>query len=111
MMTRTFDSTPRVSIAEVVVVPGSYRAIKLPYRGSNISAIAVLPDEARYGLNADAALAGIGLEKLLAPNAWRRLNDELRVMLPKFRVKVDMLPLSKVRVNDWRPARKRIEEN
>lgn len=94
MMARTFDSSPRVSLSEA---PGSYRAVKLPYRGSNISAIAVLPDAAKYGLDADAALANIGLERLLAPSAWRRLDDELRVMLPKFKVKVDMLPLSKVR--------------
>jgi len=58
--------------------------------------MAVLPDEAKYGLNPDAAVIGIGLEKLLEPKTWSVLSDSLPVSLPKFDIKVDMLSLSAV---------------
>lgn len=58
--------------------------------------MAVLPNEAKYGLNPDAAVSGIGLEKLLEPKTWSVLSDSLPVSLPKFDIKVDMLSLSAV---------------
>eukprot|EP00775_Hariotina_reticulata_P005148 gene5148-5388_t len=89
-----FRSNPKGRLIYTAEVPGQFRAIKLPYKGGSISAIAVLPSEAKYRLNADAALGGIGFEKLLDPKAWSVLFDDLPVSLPKFDVKVDMLSLS-----------------
>eukprot|EP00878_Enallax_costatus_P000809 GHUV01000934.1.p1 GENE.GHUV01000934.1~~GHUV01000934.1.p1 ORF type:complete len:392 (+),score=78.12 GHUV01000934.1:190-1365(+) len=77
--------------------PGAFRAVKLPYKGSNMAAIAVLPDMYEYGYNADKALTGIGMDKILnAP--WQdaeTAEPSLRVYMPKFIVNLDMMPLGK----------------
>ncbi|KAF6262230.1 Serpin domain-containing protein [Scenedesmus sp. NREL 46B-D3] len=76
-------------------LPGQFRAVKLPYKGSKVVAVAVLPDKAAYKLDAAAALAGIGLNRILnAP--WRPASaaePRLQVALPKFKISQDMLPV------------------
>lgn len=72
--------------------------MKLPYQGSDIVAIAVLPDERKYGFNVDAALADVGISRLLDAD-WDDASlaePSLRVSMPKFKVKLDMLPVGKV---------------
>lgn len=72
--------------------------MKLPYKGSNIVAIAVLPNIKQYGYNADKALLGIGIDKILGTE-WQDASTaepSLRVYMPKFKVKLDMLPVGKV---------------
>lgn len=94
MMSKGFYQD-KVKFAET---DGSFRALKLPYKGSNIVAIAVLPDEGKYGLNADAALTGIGLDKILGAY-WQpasKAEPKLRVQMPKFKIKLDTLPVGQV---------------
>lgn len=74
---------------------GAFRAVKFPYKGSKIVAIAVLPNEAKYGYDADAAVSAIGVDKILNAE-WgdaSAAEPSLRVYLPKFKVKQDMLPV------------------
>lgn len=76
-------------------VEASFRAVKLPYKGSNIKAIAVLPDQKKYGLNADNALVQIGIDRILNAR-WTSASEavpDLRVALPKFKIKLEMLPV------------------
>ncbi|KAF8066243.1 Serpine2 [Scenedesmus sp. PABB004] len=89
---RDINAGGNVAYAEAA---GQYRAVKLPYRGTGVVAIAVLPDEAKYGLNADAAAAGIGLGPLLNGSAWRSVAalGSLTLQLPRFKVRAEQLPL------------------
>lgn len=76
-------------------VAGQFRAVKLPYKASKIVAVAVLPDQKAYKLDAAAALAGIGLSRILnAP--WQPASaaePKLQVSLPKFKISQEMLPV------------------
>eukprot|EP00882_Tetradesmus_deserticola_P011559 GHRQ01012227.1.p1 GENE.GHRQ01012227.1~~GHRQ01012227.1.p1 ORF type:complete len:361 (+),score=132.21 GHRQ01012227.1:466-1548(+) len=76
-------------------LPGQFRAVKLPYKGSSMAAVAVLPDKGAYKLDAAAALAGIGLNDVLNA-AWQPASSakpRLQVSLPKFKISQDMLPV------------------
>lgn len=73
--------------------------MKLPYRGSNVSAIALLPNRAAFGLDADKALAQLDLSKLLSASSWQpssKASPSLVVSLPRFNVSVSMLSLEPV---------------
>jgi serine protease inhibitor len=63
--------------------------VRLPYKGSGISAVAVLPKEADPS-KAAAVVGGWDLGELLNAGAWRQV-PELEVTLPKFKVKNDLV--------------------
>lgn len=80
-------------------VSGQYRAVRLPFNNSRLSAIAVLPSRSNYGLDARAAAAAIRADVLLASRAWLPLQriGQLKVQLPRFSVRTSELALTQVR--------------
>lgn len=77
---------------------GDFRALKLPYAGSSIKAVAVLPNKDKYGVDADAALVDFGVDKMLTAR-WRAASEaepSLDVKMPKFRVEAELMPLKQV---------------
>lgn len=74
-------------------VPGLFQALRMHYRNSSLAAIAVLPDVAKYGLDADAALADIPLAAIDA--ALRPPSRYVYLHLPKFRLKTASVSLKR----------------
>jgi serine protease inhibitor len=102
MMSRTFKprelrGTQPIRYAEK---PKEWRAIRLPYKGSaGLAAVAVLPDKAAKG-DVFAAAAAFTPEQLFdrSGKLWASLFDvgSLEVSLPRFKVSVSQLSLTKV---------------
>lgn len=82
-------------------ISGLFKAVRLPYRHSNISAVALLPDKAKYGLDVDAAAVDLAELGLLSTARWRTMYSvgQLNLQLPKFTSKTDQIPLKKVSSN------------
>lgn len=99
-MSRNFKSqdmagTQTVRYADVA---GQYRAVRLPYKGSTgIAAVFVLPDSKQYKNVFDAA-AKITGAAVLDRTGWVNLFDlgSLAVTVPRFKVSVTQLDLTKV---------------
>jgi hypothetical protein len=99
MMSRTFKArdlqgTQTIRYADV---EGQYRAVRMPYKGSSgLTAIFVLPDKSFKNIN-DAAAKITGASVLNRKN-WVSLFDisTLSVSLPRFKVSVSQLDLTKV---------------
>jgi hypothetical protein len=102
MMSRTFkardmQATSTIRYSEV---EGQYRAVRLPYKGSaGLAAVFVLPDSSRYKSVFDAATAITGAAVLDRKN-WATLFDlsTLSVSVPRFKVSVNQLSMTKVRL-------------
>lgn len=80
-------------------MPGRFRAVKLPYKGSTIAAYAVLPDAAFYNNSVDAAAAGIRPEMLFNATYWKtvyHVGNRLEVLLPRFKIPTDQVSLKQV---------------
>lgn len=100
MMSRNFKArdlqgTQTIRYADV---DGQYRAVRMPYKGSTgIVGIFVLPDKSYKSIN-DAAARITGASVLDRKN-WVSLFDisTLSVSLPRFKVSVSQLDLTKVR--------------
>lgn len=65
---------------------GHFRAVKLPYRNSNMSAVLLLPDQQRYGLDVDAAVMDLARMQLMTRIKWRTVYQvgRLELQIPKF---------------------------
>jgi hypothetical protein len=78
MMRKSFKNTDRTSSPDRVVMyceSPAYQAVRLPYKGCSISAIAVLPSEAavqKHGLA--AAVADLEVEALLDRSKYRKVG-------------------------------------
>lgn len=81
---------------------GQFRAVRLPYKGTRLSAIAVLPASSRYGLDARAAAAAIRADTLLASRAWmpQQRIGQLKLQLPRFSVRTSEVALTQVRMQN-----------
>lgn len=81
MMTKSFKNTDRTSSPDRAVKYAespAYKAVRLPYKGCSISAIAVLPSEAsvqKHGLA--AAIADLEVEELLDAAKYRKVGRSL----------------------------------
>lgn len=99
MMTRVMDPAQLQRGAQKVMyaeVPGKYRAVRLPYKGSSgLAAVLVLPDASTYTTVFDAA-ADITAAAIMDRKGWSRLLDGLVLSLPRFKVSVQQLKLNKV---------------
>jgi hypothetical protein len=76
----------------------AYRAAKLTYRESNFSAIALMCDQAAYGLDAAKCLNNLDIADVIGESGWRdvkALGDS--IYLPRFEVEVKQLSVTKVR--------------
>lgn len=77
MMRKSFKNTDRTSSPDRAVMyceSSAYQAVRLPYKGCTISAIAVLPSEAavqKHGLA--AAVADLEVEALLDRSKYRKV--------------------------------------
>lgn len=77
MMCKSFKNTDRTSSPDRAVMyfeSPAYQAVRLPYKGCTISAIAVLPSEAsvqKHGLA--AAVADLEVEALLDRSKYRKV--------------------------------------
>jgi serpin B len=78
-------------------ISGRFRAVQLPYRNNNISAVALLPDKARYGLDVDAAAVDLAELGLLSTARWKTMYQagQLNLQLPKFTVQTNRIPFKK----------------
>ncbi|WIA34197.1 hypothetical protein OEZ86_012554 [Tetradesmus obliquus] len=99
MMYRKFQTSDLVTGDEVLygLLPGWFRAVKLPYKDSSIVAYAVLPDAARYSnASIDAAAADVSPRLLLNTSLWRplwRFGGKLEVQLPRFKITTNQIQL------------------
>jgi hypothetical protein len=94
--TRDLQGTQTIRYADM---EGQYRAVRMPYKGSTgLVAIFVLPDKSFKSIN-DAAVKITG-EAVLSKKNWVSLFDisTLSVSLPRFKVSVSQLDLTKVGV-------------
>jgi hypothetical protein len=102
MMYRKFQTSDLTTGDEVLygTLPGRFRAVKLPYKGSTIVAYAVLPDLTRYNnAGVDAAAAEIGPRLLFNASLWApmwRFGGKLEVQIPRFRISTDQIQLKQV---------------
>jgi hypothetical protein len=102
MMYRKFQTSDLTTGDEVLygTLPGRFRAVKLPYKGSTIVAYAVLPDLTRYNdAGVDAAAADIGPRLLYNASLWSsmwRFGGKLEVQMPRFRITTDQIQLKQV---------------
>lgn len=77
MMCKSFKNTDRTSSPDRAVMyfeSSAYQAVRLPYKGCTISAIAVLPSEAsvqKHGLA--SAVADLEVEALLDRSKYRKV--------------------------------------
>ncbi|KAF8066248.1 SS4 [Scenedesmus sp. PABB004] len=93
LMSRAFKAsdmadpgTPKVMFAQK---PGAYSAVRLPYKGTSIVAVAVLPDEglAKEAGGVAAAAARLPMAELLSAASFERVGGAgLHVALPRFKV-------------------------
>lgn len=99
MMYRKFQTSDLTTGDEVLygTLPGRFRAVKLPYKGSTIVAYAVLPDLTRYNVaGVDAVAADIGPRLLYNASLWSpmwRFGGKLEVQMPRFRITTDQIQL------------------
>lgn len=101
-MRKSFKASDRTSSPDRVVKyaeSAAYKALRLPYKGCAISAIAVLPSEASVkkhnGLA--GAVAELEIEELLDAGKYRRVSPAgLDVEMPRFTVKNECMSLSSV---------------
>ncbi|KAF6258703.1 pseudouridine synthase [Scenedesmus sp. NREL 46B-D3] len=98
MMYRKFRNADLTTGEEVLYgsLPGRFRAVKLPYKGSSIVAYAVLPDLTRYNASVDAAAADVGPELLFNASLWMplwRFGGKLEVQLPRFKISTNQIQL------------------
>jgi serine protease inhibitor len=104
MMYRRFKTSDLTTGDEVLygTLPGRFRAVKLPYKGSRIVAYAVLPDLTRYNnVGVDAAAAEIDPRLLFNASLWRPLwsfGGKLEVQMPRFRITTAQIQLKQVGV-------------
>lgn len=101
MMFKAFKNTDRTSSRERSVSyidSSAYKAVRLPYKGCTISAIAVLPAAAavqKHGLA--AAVSELDVGELLDGTKYRRVSPlGLELYMPKFTVKSECVSLKKV---------------
>lgn len=103
MMFRAFKAADQTSSRERAVryqESAAYKAVALPYRGSSISAVAVLPSEAavKHAGSLAAAVAGLNVSELLDGSKYRRVPPQgLQLHLPRFTVKSECVSLKEVR--------------
>lgn len=101
MMSRNFKSRElegpqTISYSEV---EGQHRAVRLPYKGSTgLAAVFVLPDKTKYKSVFDAAAEITGATVVDRKN-WASLFElnTLSVSVPRFKVAVNQLSMTKVR--------------
>ncbi|WIA14032.1 hypothetical protein OEZ85_002591 [Tetradesmus obliquus] len=99
MMYRKFQTSDLVTGDEVLygLLPGWFRAVKLPYKDSSIVAYAVLPDAARYSnASIDAAAADVSPMLLFNTSLWRplwRFGGKLEVQVPRFKITTNQIQL------------------
>eukprot|EP00878_Enallax_costatus_P014187 GHUV01014839.1.p1 GENE.GHUV01014839.1~~GHUV01014839.1.p1 ORF type:complete len:494 (+),score=97.36 GHUV01014839.1:67-1548(+) len=96
MMSKTFKPAPLNSPLVKYTQNSKYEAVRLPYKGTTISAVVVLPnaDSAKHGVAAAAAKLDIG--ELLNPDQYKAVSQRgLIVELPKFKVKTESVSLKK----------------
>jgi serine protease inhibitor len=75
-----------------------YQAVRLPYKGSTISAFIVLPSEQLAVQGIAAAAAQLDVAELLDAGKYRNVGPAgLDVQLPRFKVKTQPTSLKKVR--------------
>lgn len=101
MMRKSFKNTERTSSPDRVVKyaeAAAYKAVRLPYKGCSISAIAVLPSQEvvqKHGLA--AAIAELSVEELLDASKYRNVSPlGLELEMPRFTVKNECMSLSSV---------------
>jgi serine protease inhibitor len=104
MMRKSFKGTDRTSSPERVVKyveSSAYKAIRLPYKGCSISAIAVLPNEAAVHKHGIAgAVADLAIDELLDASKYRKVSPAgLDLEMPRFTVKNECMSLSSVSAN------------
>jgi len=87
MMNKRFKRSPGRPV--FYIDAPNYSGVRLPYNGSGISAVALLPQEADPS-KAAAAVGGWDLGEVLKAGAWRQV-PELDVSLPRFKVKNDLV--------------------
>lgn len=100
MMSRTFKPRELRGAASIryAEVPGAWRGIRLPYKGGTASAVLVLPDKAKHKGDVYAAAADLTASKVVWKAPYAPLFDvgALSVSLPRFKVSVNQLSLTKV---------------
>jgi hypothetical protein len=102
MMYKKFETSDLVTGDEVLygILPGWFRAVKLPYKDSSIVAYAVLPDATRYAdASVDAAAADVSPKLLFNDTLWRplyRFGGKLEVQMPRFRITTNQIQLKQV---------------
>jgi serine protease inhibitor len=75
----------------------SYQAVRMPYKGSTISAFIVLPSEQLAVQGIAAAAAKLDVTELLDGTKYRNVGPAgLDVQMPKFKVKTQPTSLKKV---------------
>jgi serine protease inhibitor len=101
MMRKSFKHTDRTSSPDRVVQyaqASAYTAVRLPYKGCSISAVAVLPSEhavKKHGVA--AAVAALSIEELLDASKYRKVSGlGLDLQMPRFTVKSECMSLSAV---------------
>jgi serine protease inhibitor len=101
MMRRSFKNTDRTGSPDRVVKyveSAAYKAVRLPYKGCSISAIAVLPSEQavqKHGFA--AAIAELDVDELLDASKYRKVSPMgLELEMPRFTVKNECMSLSSV---------------
>ncbi|WIA19510.1 hypothetical protein OEZ85_004121 [Tetradesmus obliquus] len=80
---------------DTTTASGGYRAVKLTYRDSNFSAIALLCDEKKHKLDASACLNSLDIEDVLSGAGWRDISQFDSINLPRFEVEVKQLSVKK----------------
>lgn len=100
-MRKSFKNTDRTSSPDRVVKyteSSAYKAVRLPYKGCSISAIAVLPSEQsvqKHGFA--AAVSELEIEELLDASKYRKVSPAgLDLEMPRFTVKNECMSLSSV---------------
>jgi hypothetical protein len=107
MMFRHFKPTDRTSSRERAVRfidCAAYQAVRLPYKGCSISAVAVLPAAAAVAKHGSlaAAVADVEVAELLGGAKYRAVPPAgLELHMPKFTVKSECVSLKQVRVCVW----------
>lgn len=86
---------PQIRIDDTDAASGGYRAVKLTYRDSNFSAIALLCDEKKHKLDASACLNSLDIEDVLSGAGWRDISHFDSINLPRFEVEVKQLSVTK----------------
>jgi hypothetical protein len=96
---RQLERVPQIRVHKKSDGQGpAYKAAKLTYRESNFSAIALMCDEASYGLDAAKCLNDLDIADVIGGSGWRNImasGDSID--LPRFEVEVKQLSVTKVR--------------